>query len=216
MPSTYNTPAVYVKETNVFPPSVTAVATAIPAFIGYTEKAGIDGEYFEKPIRISSMLDYETIFGGAPEMDKIEVILDSENKVTKVTPTPKFYLYHSLRLFYANGGGSCYIVSVGKSDSTNSVSRVDLEKAIAPLEKEDEPTLVVCPDASLLDSTNYFTFTNKMIDHCAYMQDRFAIIDAFYDFDNDFFKPGSDSLKNFRNGIVTTSNLKYAAAYYPF
>ena len=38
MPS-YSTPGVYIEEISVFPPSVAAVATAIPAFIGYTEKA---------------------------------------------------------------------------------------------------------------------------------------------------------------------------------
>ena len=35
----YSTPGVYVEEISVFPPSVAQVETAIPAFIGYTEKA---------------------------------------------------------------------------------------------------------------------------------------------------------------------------------
>jgi phage tail sheath protein FI len=39
MPSTYKTPGVYIEEISKFPPSVAEVATAIPAFIGYTEKA---------------------------------------------------------------------------------------------------------------------------------------------------------------------------------
>ncbi len=34
----YKTPGVYVEETAKFPPSVAQVETAIPAFIGYTEK----------------------------------------------------------------------------------------------------------------------------------------------------------------------------------
>ncbi len=45
MPSTYRTPGVYIEEISKFPPSIAEVATAIPAFIGYTEKAvkgGID------------------------------------------------------------------------------------------------------------------------------------------------------------------------------
>ena len=36
--ATYKTPDVYVKEISIFPPSVAEVSTAIPAFIGYTEK----------------------------------------------------------------------------------------------------------------------------------------------------------------------------------
>ena len=33
------TPGVYVNEVSIFPPSVAQVPTAIPAFVGYTEKA---------------------------------------------------------------------------------------------------------------------------------------------------------------------------------
>ena len=39
MATTYKTPGVYIEEIPKFPPSVAPVATAIPAFIGYTEKA---------------------------------------------------------------------------------------------------------------------------------------------------------------------------------
>ena len=39
MATTYKTPGVYVEEISIFPPSVAQVETAIPAFIGYTEKA---------------------------------------------------------------------------------------------------------------------------------------------------------------------------------
>lgn len=45
MATTYRTPGVYIEEISKFPPSIAEVATAIPAFIGYTEKAvkgGID------------------------------------------------------------------------------------------------------------------------------------------------------------------------------
>ena len=39
MPTTYKTPGVYTEEITRFTPSIAAVETAIPAFIGYTEKA---------------------------------------------------------------------------------------------------------------------------------------------------------------------------------
>jgi uncharacterized protein len=42
--STYKTPDVYVEEISVFPPSVAEVETAVPAFIGYTEKANYRGK----------------------------------------------------------------------------------------------------------------------------------------------------------------------------
>jgi phage tail sheath protein FI len=39
MAANYRTPGVYIEEISKFPPSVAQVETAIPAFIGYTEKA---------------------------------------------------------------------------------------------------------------------------------------------------------------------------------
>ncbi len=56
----YKTPGVYVEEEAKFPPSVAQVETAIPAFIGYTEKGTQN-----KPTRISSMLEFEELFGKA-------------------------------------------------------------------------------------------------------------------------------------------------------
>ncbi|MBP1653020.1 MAG: phage tail protein, partial [Bacteroidetes bacterium] len=35
----YKTPGVYIEEIPKLPPSIASVETAIPAFIGYTEKA---------------------------------------------------------------------------------------------------------------------------------------------------------------------------------
>ena len=59
MATSFKTPGVYVEEISTFPPSVAQVETAIPAFIGYTEKAFIDGINYHdgtgiiKPIKIS-------------------------------------------------------------------------------------------------------------------------------------------------------------------
>ena len=50
------TPGVFIIEKNAFPNSVVEVATAVPAFVGYTEKAEDRGKPLEgKPWRISSM-----------------------------------------------------------------------------------------------------------------------------------------------------------------
>ena len=62
MPSSYKTPGVYVEEVSKFPPSVAPVATAIPAFIGYTKKAEKNGESLvNKPTRIGSFVEFENI-----------------------------------------------------------------------------------------------------------------------------------------------------------
>src|SRR5215204_5336975 len=66
--STYRnrrTPGVYVTELNAFPRSVPGVQTAVPAFIGYTEKASIGGKpAYLKPVAINSLAEYQQVFGG--------------------------------------------------------------------------------------------------------------------------------------------------------
>ena len=69
MPASYKTPGVYLVEKDAFPGSVVEVATAIPAFIGYTEKAEYNGkDLTNKPFRITSFAEYLNIFGGAPSI----------------------------------------------------------------------------------------------------------------------------------------------------
>jgi phage tail sheath protein FI len=139
------TPGVYVTELSAFPPSIVGVQTAVPAFIGYTEKAEISGKpVFLKPIRIGSMADFEEIFGRAYEPFYSIKQADVKEYDFKVHPscesvgsppvsppvcvspntepfyfykltqtnTSQFNLYNSMRFFYANGGGNCYVVSV--------------------------------------------------------------------------------------------------------
>ena len=59
----------------------------------------------------------------------------------------KYLLYNSMKLFFSNGGGPCYIVAVdtyGKEDQTIDAGK--LSGGIEPLVKEQEPTMVVIPD----------------------------------------------------------------------
>jgi phage tail sheath protein FI len=58
--STYKTPDVIIEEISVFPPSVAEVETAIPAFIGYSEKARRlkDDDLLNTPTRVKSLLEY--------------------------------------------------------------------------------------------------------------------------------------------------------------
>ena len=91
MISSIKTPGVYISEINGFPPSIAQVATAIPAFIGYTE----DGP--TEATKVTSLLEYEQIFGSAPKPAGINITLNVEYKVTE----SQFKLYNSLRLFYA-------------------------------------------------------------------------------------------------------------------
>ena len=80
----YKTPGVFVEELDAFPPSIVGVETAVPVFIGYTEKADRNGRsVLLQPVRIASMVDYAPIFGGAlPYQFKFEAVVSAAD-VTK-------------------------------------------------------------------------------------------------------------------------------------
>ncbi len=140
----YKTPGVYVEELAKFPPSVAQVETAIPAFVGYTAKGP------QKPTRISSMLEYENLFGKANQEAFTVAFKDGVATATQ-TSISDYKMYYAMQMYFANGGGPCYIVSVGNypdpvmADSTNPADKT-LLKGLELLKKEDEPTLIVFPD----------------------------------------------------------------------
>ena len=59
MATAYKTPGVYIEEIPKFPPSIAPVETAIPAFIGYTEKADKikPGDLLNVPTKIGSIAE---------------------------------------------------------------------------------------------------------------------------------------------------------------
>ncbi|HET6995679.1 MAG TPA: hypothetical protein VFI06_11890, partial [Chitinophagaceae bacterium] len=217
MASTYKTPGVYVEEITKFPPSVAAVETAIPAFIGYTEFAEKNGESLKNiPTSIKSFLEFEQFFGGPPPRNII-VRLSSANQYlrTERQGTP-YLLYDSVRLFYDNGGGVCYIVSVDDYTKVPAIGNdtSGILGGLRTLEKYDEPTLIVSPDSVSLGSDLY-TFQQQAIAQCNKLQDRFLICDLLK---NDESAPNQtfvDRVNDFRNNIGINF-LKYGAAYVPW
>lgn len=216
MASTYKTPGVYIEEIPKLPASVAQVATAIPAFIGYTEKAErLNGDSITDPHRITSLLEYESLFGG-PELETtitVVVTVDSEGKKIIKAKEPstksKFLMYYSMKMYFMNGGGSCYIVSVGEYDSASSISEDNLKKGLDLIEKEDEPTLIVFPDATNLGSSAVFnTLYSQGLAQCNKLKDRFTIADVFLPGGND------DPIVKFRE--ISSDYYKYGAAYYPW
>ena len=55
----YKVPGVYIEEVSLFPPSVAAVATGIPAFIGHTANTQDSGgnTLINKPVRIIPVIN---------------------------------------------------------------------------------------------------------------------------------------------------------------
>ncbi|MEO5998629.1 MAG: phage tail sheath C-terminal domain-containing protein [Chitinophagaceae bacterium] len=214
---TYKTPGVYVEEISTMPPSVAEVETAIPAFIGFTEKGAL---LVAK--RISSFKEYEDYFGGAEPEKDISVIIEQTQEdgrpVEKVVDvlfkkTSNNVMYYAMQLYYANGGGPCYIVPVGNFAANQSPDLDTYISGIDASSREDEPTLIVLPDAPLwLGPEQYYTVMNHAVQECTRLGDRFAIIDVIP------IKDNIESLKRFRDNITSSESrqLKYAAAYYPY
>jgi len=215
--ASYKTPGVYIEEISLFPPSVAQVETAIPAFIGYTQKAieFANDDLLNVPTKIGSMIEFVQHFGGAPSVNITDVNLDSLNQVTSVKLTDNYYLYDAMRMFFANGGGYCYIVSIGYYGAPI-VNGTGLDagflKGLAALRKVDEPTMLLAPDASLMLQTDMDTLHIQMLAQCAELQDRFCIFDVRK---ADTLQTYQTTIDNFRNGIGM-GNLKYGAAYSPW
>jgi uncharacterized protein len=215
MAISYKTPGVYVEEISKLPPSVAQVETAIPVFIGYTEKAEKNGEsLFNKTKTVSSLAEFEAWYGREPETTYL-TYLDPTDAVNTVVSSLPYFLYDSLRLFYDNGGGRCYILSVGPYKTTGKVDIADLLPALKILEREDEPTIIVCPDAALADNKGLYDFQKQSLALCAKLGDRVIVCDT---------KPSNETVANetladrvleFRNEIGI-SNLNYGAAYIPY
>lgn len=216
------TPGVYVNEIPLFPPSVAQVETAIPAFIGHTQKAENElGETLvNTPIKIFSLKEYEQYFGGPENQSDIKVTVNETTEGSTVTSlsavaelpadkVSKYKMYYSLRLYFANGGGPCYIVSAALT-STN-ITPATLEAGLNALATTDEPTIIVVPDGLSLAKDKYYELIGKAIDQCVLLQDRFTLVDVHSEGTN-----VTNTITTFRTDFTKNDNLNYAAAYYPY
>lgn len=213
----YITPGVYVEENSPFQPSVEEVPTAVPAFIGYTKTARNKEENDLRlvPTRILSMMEYEKYFGTTDNVSfTINLVEESSKNEISIlqpmaVPALTYNMYYSMKMFFANGGGPCYIVSVGSMH--NEISKgndaAGLLGGLKVLEREDEPALILLPDATSLGSEkDFFEVMNAALKQCSRLKDRFTISDI-YNQDTD----------GFRNAISSDrDDVKFGAAYHPW
>jgi len=218
--SRLKTPGVYVEEIPKLPPSIAQVETAIPAFIGYTEKA--EGNRKEdltnEPKRITSLLEYERFFGGAAPEKNLVVTISDNNGTFEVNAgvgeegRSKFQMYYALQLYFINGGGPCYIASTGKYTEAGIV-KPELSAGLAATEREDEITLYVFPDAQGLGSADdYYDLYKEAITLCTELQDRFTVMDVWQDPALEW----RDNIQALRDKTDSeVERTKYSAAYFP-
>ncbi len=225
MKKRYKTPGVYIEEINTFPSSIIAAESAVPAFIGYTEKAEKSGKsILNIPTRINSLLEFIELFGGsfkpifilkeAQSGDPEPFPFNGQLKRLELQEAQLSFLYSGICLFFQNGGQSCFIVSVGTYRGKDQIfiQKDALTGGLDLLEKEPKITLVIISDSLALGGDSYNVY-RAMLSHCAKMQNRFSILDVPHGFNA--LSPSMDPILNFREKIGT-ENLSYGAAYYPW
>jgi len=250
------TPGVYINELNAFPNAVVPVATAIPAFVGYTPNAVFDGQpCVNQAVKIDSLQEFMNYFGLRDPFDPAGLTFLAQNLQYQPTYYPVasadpataavtlggkcydvepdsgtvYYLYNSVILFYANGGGACYVVSVGlysdgkpaglpkpvTASLVNANVRLSaLLAGVSAVADKTEPTMIVVPDATLLTAADNQALNQEILAQCDQLKSRVGLFDI----------PGADrpdpvhwrdAIAAFRTGIGL-NHLCYGIAYYPF
>lgn len=244
---------VYVTEIGAFGNSVVGVATAVPVFIGYTEFAGdpVTGKaLYNTPIAISSMSEFSSYFGGAAPLDFTVALAAGTTAPTftayyspdggapvmqgfvlaPVADQPRFTLYWQMQLFFANGGGNCYVVSVGSYWSNQlptaaanpsgwlpgAIAEADLSKGIEAAGNMTGPTMTVVPEACQLSQADYGTIACAMMLQASTLQDRVAILDLPGCLEATTIAALEACQSNLWNAIAPQiASASYAAAYAP-
>lgn len=249
--SNIKSPGVYINEINAFPNSIIPVPTAVPAFIGYTPHAVYEGKsYLNVPQKITSFAEFQAIYclpdppSPAPpakqynpeyylvkqkEQPKNGTYLLIAGDYYSLLPDPNtiYYLYNSIKLFYQNGGGDAYIVSIGPYGTPSgkpmnlgeqlinqNVQLADLQRGLEKLKNETEPTMYICPEATLLSVDNNGTLMKEMLLQNMEMMTAISIFDIIGGNNPDPIMYTND-IVTFRNN-TGSEGLKYGTAYYPF
>ncbi|HHG85435.1 MAG TPA: phage tail sheath family protein, partial [Bacteroidetes bacterium] len=132
-----------------------------------------------------------------------------------------FFLFEAMQMYFANGGGPCYVISVDNFPEATATATQNVVAskfgtaqtgALAEILKLDEPTLILFPEATGLSLAAYKGIVESGLQVAAEMQDRFTLIDTPKGLD---LTTGTTNLTSFRTAL-SSENLKFGAAYYPF
>ena len=191
----YKVPGVKIKEKRIFGRSVPTNDTAVPVFIGYTLK-NPEGVH-----RLNSFKEYVSKFGGG------HYPLAANKKKL-------FFLYESVKLFYANGGSTCYIISIGNFKSEFK-SASDLEAGLDKLVQIQQGNLVLVPDTVSLKTELRGAFFDKLLEKCSSINQEDAFINQFAILDADVDTKKHAEEKSIQN-LTSDERLVYGAMYHPW
>jgi uncharacterized protein len=164
--------------------------------------------------------------GTLPAKDDY-MMIDGSYYAILPDPGTIYYLYNSVKLFYQNGGCDAFIVSVGGYGKASGSPVEPGEQVINPnvllnellngldtLRNEQEPTMYICPEATLLSADNNATLMQAMLLQANNMQTAVCLFDIIGGKNPDPVLYTND-IARFRNNTGNTG-LSFGAAYYPF
>ncbi len=210
-------------EISVFQQSVIEVETALPAFVGYTAKAIRKNvnDLRQVPTKINSMREFENLF-GFPYENEIEMDVTCTDNGGFVLSDFKessllYILYYSVKIYFDNGGGCCYILSV---DAYLDPPQVVLTKnagspifglldGLYKLTEVGDISLVLIPEAVKLCKADYSLLVQAALLQCHTLDNRFAIFDLY---NGDCSCPDL----NLNRDLFGKKYLNCGSAYYPF
>ena len=151
---------------------------------------------------INTLAEYIEKFGTAEPQRFIATILEDEtdpkkavlDKVT-VDDAKKINLYYQMQMFFANGGSTCYVMSIKDGSGFDDWKQ--------PLATKDDITMLVLADIASNQNDKYNSISALALAQCAELK-RLLILDTKY-----------SDVKKFREE-VTSEYLQYAAAYTPY
>ena len=71
-----------------------------------------------------------------------------------------------LQLFFQNGGGKCFIISIGAFANNPSPNKTHFKNGIEALKKKDEPTIILFPDAVLFGNDDLYEIQQAALAQC--------------------------------------------------
>ena len=123
MATTYRTPGVYVEEVSSGSKVLSGPATAVAAFVGFTQMAPDDDPADPNglmPRKVTSWAEYESLYGGIVE---------------------GAMLPYSVNGFFQNGGTVCYIVRIPHTEPSTEKSTIKINAVDRALGVAVEVTL---------------------------------------------------------------------------
>lgn len=232
----YKTPGVYVQEKNAFGSSIVANETAVPIFIGFTEKTTdakgaelpkINGsDNVRIPVLVRSILEYSQCFGGPDTTGTMRVTEEGSEtqtyysvQITKGGPNHSYapgLLHPALENYFANGGGNCYILSLGNYSEFkgSEPGKVNWDAIQAAFEMAETCTLILPVDLIRYGTALYYSWCSQFINYCHSTKKQFCVLDVIMkDINSSTYRP--QDIKTYRE-TVTGEALKYGAAYFPY